>query len=395
VACIVTSAACDKIALTAPTDTTITLFANAVTVPLNGSVEITATLVEPAGTPVQNGTLVTFSTNIGTLDPREARTHDGMATVRFNPGGTSGTARITAFSGSARAENIELRVGGAAASRILVNASPSSVPATGGTVEISATVVDDTGNPVGGIAVTFSTNAGTLSSTSIVTDSNGEARTRLTTTRPATVTVSAGAVATPAQLQIGVNAAPSVTIAANPASPTAGQAVQFTFTVNTNATSGAAVRDLVVDFGDGTRQTFQGATGAVNVSHTYDAPGTYTVTATVTDVSGERGVATTVISVQPGTPLSVTLSVQDTATVNTPVSMRATVTGENSASRVVRYEWDFGDGSTAVLNSPATSHIYTTTGRKVVRVTVVTTDGQRLVSQEEIFINTASTTGGA
>src|SRR3990167_8458035 len=73
------SAACDKVPLTAPTGSVITLFAAASIMPLNGEVEIVATVIENgttttsgtgpgtgttssttpgAGTPVQNGTLI-------------------------------------------------------------------------------------------------------------------------------------------------------------------------------------------------------------------------------------------------------------------------------------------------------------------------------------------------
>lgn len=378
--------ACDKVALTAPTNTTITLFANATSVPLNGVVEVTATVVESAGTPVQNGTQVTFTSNLGAVDPREARTSDGKATVRFTAGTSSGTAKIGAFSGAAKATEIELKVGGATATRIVMSANPSSVPATGGAVEILATVLDADGNRVSGVAVSFSTSAGTLSSQTIITDGNGEARTRLTTTRQATVTATAGAVTAPATLTINVNTAPSVTIAVSPASPTAGSAATFTFTVNSSATNTAALRDLVIDFGDGDKLTLSSPSSTTSISHVYEDGGTYTVTAVATDVNGERSTATTVITVQTPAPLTITLNLQDSAAVNSPVSFRASVTGDTTPSRVVRYEWDFGDGTSAVLNSPATSHIYTTVGRKVVRVTVVTIDGARSTAQEEIFI---------
>lgn len=386
VAAALATTACDKVALTAPSNTTITLFANATSVPLNGVVEVTATVVESAGTPVQNGTQVTFTSNLGSIDPREARTQDGKATVRFAAGNSSGTAKVGAFSGAARATELELKVGGATATRIVMSANPSSVPATGGAVEILATVLDTDGNRVSGVAVSFSTSAGTLSSQTIITDGNGEARTRLTTTRQATVTATAGAVTSPATLTVNVNTAPSVTITVSPTSPTAGQAATFTFTVNSSATNTAALRDLVIDFGDGDKLTLTAPSSTSTISHAYDRAGTYTVTAVATDVNGERSTATTVITVIAATPIVVTLNLQDSAAINTPVSFRASVTGDTNPSRIVRYEWDFGDGTSASVNSPAISHVYTVVGRKIVRVTVVTTDGSRFTAQEEIFI---------
>ena len=84
---------CDKMPLSAPTESIITLFANSTSVGLNGSVDITATVIESAGTPVQNGTVVTFTTTLGTIDPVEARTNNGKATVRLLAGTQVGHGR--------------------------------------------------------------------------------------------------------------------------------------------------------------------------------------------------------------------------------------------------------------------------------------------------------------
>ena len=117
---------CDKVPLTAPTGSVITLFATNSTVPLNGEVEIVATVIEngtassggtgtgtgsgtgttsstsaDAGTPVQNGTQISFTTTLGSIEPAEARTNNGQVRVKFRSNGQSGTATITAFSGGA------------------------------------------------------------------------------------------------------------------------------------------------------------------------------------------------------------------------------------------------------------------------------------------------------
>jgi hypothetical protein len=102
--------ACETLPLLAPTDSTIDLLANPAVVPLGGKTTITAVVTEPAGTPVPNGTLVTFSATLGTLDPIEAQTADGRASVNFSAGSISGTATITAFSGDAISENLDVVV---------------------------------------------------------------------------------------------------------------------------------------------------------------------------------------------------------------------------------------------------------------------------------------------
>ena len=104
------SGACETLPLLAPTDSTIDLLANPAVVPLGGKTTITAVVTEPSGTPVPNGTLVTFSATLGTLDPIEAHTSDGRASVNFSAGSVSGTATITAFSGNAISDNLDIIV---------------------------------------------------------------------------------------------------------------------------------------------------------------------------------------------------------------------------------------------------------------------------------------------
>lgn len=55
--------ACDKVPLFAPSRSTITLTAGQRILSFNGSVKITAVVIAPSGTPVQNGTAVRFTTS--------------------------------------------------------------------------------------------------------------------------------------------------------------------------------------------------------------------------------------------------------------------------------------------------------------------------------------------
>src|ERR1044072_5514336 len=106
--------ACNKVPLLAPTGRVIAPLPSAG----DGEVTIVATVIEngtaqsgsglsgattraAAGTPVQNGTLVTFTTTIGQIQPSEATTHNGQVTVALVTGSACGTAHITAYSGGA------------------------------------------------------------------------------------------------------------------------------------------------------------------------------------------------------------------------------------------------------------------------------------------------------
>ncbi len=363
-------AACDEMPLLAPTQSTITLSAAHLVLPLNGSTEITATVVEQSGTPVHNGTLVTFTATLGTIEPREARTEAGKVVVRFLAGTQSGTARIGAFSGPARATELEIKVGAAAAERIVLVATPTTVSARGGTADIVATVSDGAGNPLPGVPVRFSASAGTLSAATVTTDAAGEARTQLTTDRETTVTATAGN--QQAQLTIRVSAPPAVGITV-PSTPTAGQPTSLTVQVTAG---GSAVREVTIDFGDGTSRSLGALTGNLTVAHVYAAEGSYTVTVTATDTAGAVTSVSTVVQVMPATPLGVTITASSTApAVNTVVTFTATVTPATVA--IQRYVWNWGDGSPETVTSGnSTTHVYSATGTKTVRVTVTAVDGR-------------------
>ena len=223
VAVSVAAAACSKVPLTSPTGSTITMTTDRSVLPLNGQATLRAVVIESSGTPVQNGTMVTFSPTLGSVDPFEAKTVNGIATTTFSAGGVSGKSSISAFSGGTKtAAATEITIGAAAAKTIALSANPSSVSQSGGTATISALVLDESGNPLPGVNVTFSADFGQLAPATALSDANGIARTQLTTTQTSKVTATSGG-ATPKDITITVSSAPTVTIdAPSPASPVAG-----------------------------------------------------------------------------------------------------------------------------------------------------------------------------
>src|SRR5215813_9162248 len=206
----VVALACDKVPLLAPTGTVITLLPVTTTVSLNSEVDIIATVIENgttsttgggtaatptsragAGTPVQNGTVITFTTTLGRIEPSDARTHNGQVTVKLITGGASGTANVTAFSGGASA-SIPLKVGTAGVGRVVVTATPQVLGSAGGTATVLATVTDADGGVIGGVPVTFSSDSGSVVPATAFTDSNGVATASLTTSSTATITAAVG-----------------------------------------------------------------------------------------------------------------------------------------------------------------------------------------------------------
>jgi hypothetical protein len=400
--------ACDKMPLTAPSGSVITIFATSSSVPSNGSIDIVATVIENgvttvppttgngngngtptpgngttattqagSGTPVQNGTLVSFTTNIGRIEPSEARTQNGQVRVKFMANGQSGQATITAFSGGASGRIENLPVGSAAAGRIVVTSSQSLGPA-GGTTEIRAGVEDESGSPLRGIPVTFRTTAGTLSSTTATTNEAGIATVTLTTNRNATVTATAGSQSTDLEIALGSRLISSIT--PTPPSTTVGTPVAFAIVSPENAN----ISDATINFGDGRSQSLGSFSGTTTVSHAYNAPGNYTVSVSANDSVGTTQTVTTSVSIG-ALPLTLTAQPNPVAP-NAPVTLTA---GGTNGAQVRGYRWTFGDGSVEETSGPQSSHIYSQRATYTVRVEVIGINGSVIATQ-----NTAVTVSG-
>lgn len=207
------AAACASAPFFAPPGSTVVLQANPGFVGAFGGTPgtsvITAFVTEPAGTPVSNGTIVRFFTNLGTIDP-EGRTRDGVTRVNFVSDSRSGVATITAISGGSApaptasasptttaasgsgTASITVTVGNVNARLVLVGATPTRIQGSPRLSYIVATVVDERGNPVAGVPVYF-TVEGTNTATERVesnpnprfTDTSGRAEAILFTEYPA------------------------------------------------------------------------------------------------------------------------------------------------------------------------------------------------------------------
>jgi PKD repeat protein len=365
VAAFLVEISCDKAALTAPTGSTITLFSNTTIVPLGGTAEITAQVFASGNIPVHNGTVVNFTTTIGTIDPAEARTHDGICTVRLTPGSNSGKATVRAFSGGINSGDLALTIGAAAVAHVTLGASSSTVPSNGGSVTLFAVVVDADGNPVPNVPVLFTTTAGTLGGSNVSTDTNGRATTTLTTSSTAQVTATAGTISSSA-LTITAAAKPSVTVSATTTSPAQGQTVGFTVSVTpASGTSAAAIRNVRIDYGDGQADTL--GTGGGSASHTFAKTGTFTVTATATDANGETGSGSTIVVVSP----VLTSLVASPTSGSVPLAVTLTLTLNPSTVSVSSVDWDFGDGELQPNTSQlAIAHTYSRAGSWTATATV-------------------------
>jgi hypothetical protein len=379
-------AACDKVPLLAPTGSVINLIVSTTSASLNSEVTIVATVIENgqavggsggttvgarpgAGTPVQNGTLITFTTTIGVIEPSEARTHNGQVTVKLLTGTTSGTASITAYSGGASTSFNTLKIGTAAAKTVAVTTNPQSLGSTGGTVQVIAAVTDEGGSGVGGVPVTFSTDRGSISPSTVTTDSSGTATAALTTNQAGITKVTANVGTLTGSANVTVSARSLTSFIAGTSATTTGVPITFTVT----PTSGANISNVHVDFGDGRTFDMGPISGGTGVPHAYTASGVYTATASA---NGEPPLSATVSIGQ----LPITLGASPSpGNVNAPVTF--TVSNLPANAQVDHYEWAFDDGVTSPPTSgPQTTVIFRTPGIKTARADAFAVGGGKIGS---------------
>lgn len=177
---------CHQTLFVAPPGSTLSLVANPVSIPANTGVSvITAIVYDGTGSPVADGTVVQFFTNLGRVD-EQGRTNDGVARVNLYADSRSGTAKVSAISGTGAAASpsaspsggttsasgskaagqskglvavaadasVEVTIGGAIPASIFVTANPQRITNPRYST-IAALVFDDQGNPVANTPVFF------------------------------------------------------------------------------------------------------------------------------------------------------------------------------------------------------------------------------------------------
>jgi len=157
---------------------------------------------------------------------------------------------------------------------------------------------------------------------------------------------------------------PPIAQANGPYSGTEGSAVQFSSSGSLDPDG--SIVSYAWDFGDGNTSS------TANPAHVYIAAGTYNVSLTVTDDAGDSTSDATTATID-----AIVVNVPPTADANGPYAgfVGDTIVFDGSASSdadgaIVRYDWDFGDGTTAADAGPTPTHVYAATGQYTVALTV-------------------------
>jgi PKD repeat protein len=146
-------------------------------------------------------------------------------------------------------------------------------------------------------------------------------------------------------------------------------------TVNFTDQSTGDITSWSWDFGDGGTSTQQ------NPSHTYNSPGTYTVSLTVTGPGGsDTNTKTNYITVDAA---PVADFVGNPTSGTEPLTVNFT---DQSTNNPTSWSWDFGDGGTSTAQNP--SHTYNTAGTYTVTLTASNACGSdQVVKVDYITVN--------
>jgi PKD repeat protein len=276
---------CDKGTPVAPSGASLSISVSPDRITARGTAEITVVAMRSNGNPVNPGTEVRLTTNLGAVPAVVTTDSAGVAKATLQGDGRVGTAKVTAASGSAEAVTAEVKVGSFPVSMSL-QATPSTVPEIGGAVELLVLVRDDQGQPLPEASVNFSTQKGTLASggSFLSTNIRGEARDDLTVTAADLQTVTgdtfqvkaetagSGGGAISQSFTLSIQRKPNASFTVSRSLLT----VVFTDTSTGNPTS------WFWEFGDpGNNVSRQ-----QNPSFTYPGPGTYLVRLTAANATG-------------------------------------------------------------------------------------------------------------
>jgi PKD repeat protein len=181
-----------------------------------------------------------------------------------------------------------------------------------------------------------------------------------------TVTDSRGAQATSVStLTVTASTPPTATFVMSPTPVGINQDVFFN-AEQSRATLPRRITNYGWNFGDG-----RSATG-VTVSRSFPTVGTYTIVLTVTDDAGAFAQSSQTLAVSAANAgMTAVLTFSPTSPITTATNLTFNASASTSASAIVEYKFNWGDGSLEETSAvPLQTHRFTAAGTYVVRLTI-------------------------
>jgi PKD repeat protein len=143
-----------------------------------------------------------------------------------------------------------------------------------------------------------------------------------------------------------------------------------------------ALTNFTWNFGDGAN-----GTGSI-ANHTFTATGNFMVTLTVTNDQGKQATTSQLLSVATVAPPVASYLVSPTTIhVGNNVNFNAAASAAAGGHTIVRYDWNFGDGSApASTTTPSTTHIYGAINTFKSTLTVTDDVGQSATIEQDIAV---------
>jgi PKD repeat protein len=297
---------------------------------------------------------------------------------------------------------------------ITISVSPDVLSQDGASQSlVTITARDNNGQPLRNLSLRAEiavngiiTDFGTLSARNLVTDANGRATAVYTAPAAPAVSIDTGTQiqiqVTPAGTDFG-NATPRFAsirlvpvgvvtpptnglvpkFTVNPAAPLDHQAVIFDASSSTSA--GGSIISYQWNFGDGDSGS------GITTQHSFDDPGTFIVTLTVTDNIGRTNFISQSVPVGQGPlPTAVIVTSPAAPVVGQSINFNGS-TSRPAPGRAIRsYSWDFGDGASA--GGAQVQHAYAVSGTYVVILTVTDDAGREATSTVSITVGNGNPT---
>ena len=376
---------------------------------------ITATVATDNGLPAIGSFPITFqTTNAETtlLDPVSGVTSNTTLTVLLSNGSfqaivflvappREGHTRINAWLGSlpgGLTDSINIRFPRPLDEiRITITAvamPDPTIPPVGARFHVEALVTNLNGDPLIGVPVLFSIEEGMgffeLARRDF-TEADGIAKTEVKiTSLIALLRAEYGNAVATVVVQVGgdQDQFPTACFTFSPSSPVEDEPV--TFDAQCSSDADGTLVSFTWNFGDGTPVV---TTGSPTITHTFTEIGSYTVRLLVTDDDGLVSAPfEDTVSVTNNQSPTCSFTVSPTnPTLEDTVFFDASATSDPDGT-IVRYEWNFGDGNTAVTVTPTVSHVYTRKGTYTVTLRAFDNDGAFCSTTRTVtFANTAPT----
>jgi PKD repeat protein len=131
--------------------------------------------------------------------------------------------------------------------------------------------------------------------------------------------------------------------------------------------SDLAVLEYAWDFGDGSKGF------GIETTHVYSKNGVYQVVLTATDDNGAASTSELTIDVQNAEPYDIRITAEENVNEDELIFFEVAASDTPSDESLLKFAWDFGDGSFG--DGYSITHSFTTEGTYTVKITVTDDDG--------------------